>query len=165
MRVQRTVVVLLPDRDDDRTGVIRTMRMNETLTLRPTSGAMPRELAVHLRDVRERTRRLTEDRLDDQLMGPMLPIVNPLLWEIGHVGWFHEFWTLRHVHGRPALLDRADDLWNSSTVAHDTRWDLDLPDRDGVFGYMADVLERSARPARRRCYGPGALFLRALDPP
>ena len=24
-------------------------------------------------------------------------------------------------------------LWNSSTVAHDTRWDLDLPDRDGVF--------------------------------
>ena len=141
MRVQRTVVVLLPDRDDDRTGVIRTMRMNETLALRPTSGAMPRELAVHLRDVRERTRRLTEDLSNDQLMGPMLPIVNPVLWEIGHVGWFHEFWTLRHVHGRPALLDRADDLWNSSTVAHDTRWDLDLPDRDGVFGYMADVLE------------------------
>jgi hypothetical protein len=33
-------------------------------------------------------------------------------------------------------------LWNSSTVAHATRWDLDLPDRQGVFGYMADVLSR-----------------------
>ena len=35
-------------------------------------------------------------------MGPMLPIVNPVLWEIGHVGWFHEYWTLRHAHGRSA---------------------------------------------------------------
>ena len=37
---------------------------------------------------------------------------------------------------------RADLLWNSSTVAHATRWQLDLPDRDGVFGYMKDVLSR-----------------------
>ena len=35
-------------------------------------------------------------------MGPMLPIVNPVLWEIGHVGWFHEYWTLRHAHGAGA---------------------------------------------------------------
>ena len=75
-------------------------------------------------------------------MGPMLPIVNPVLWEIGHVGWFHEYWTLRHAHGDAPLLERADRLWNSSTVAHATRWDLDLPDRNGVFGYMTDVLER-----------------------
>jgi iron(II)-dependent oxidoreductase len=33
-------------------------------------------------------------------------------------------------------------LWNSSTVAHATRWDLNLPDRNGVFAYMADVLGR-----------------------
>ena len=72
----------------------------------------------------------------------MLPIVNPVLWEIGHVGWFHEYWTLRHAHGDAPLLERGDRLWNSSTVAHATRWDLDLPDRNGVFGYMTDVLER-----------------------
>ena len=40
------------------------------------------------------------------------------------------------------VLDRADLLWNSSTVAHATRWDLDLPDRNGVFAYIADVLGR-----------------------
>src|SRR5262249_40599759 len=77
-----------------------------------------------------------------QLMGPMLPIVNPVLWEVGHVGWFHEYWTLRHAHGQPPIIERADRLWNSSTVAHATRWDLDLPDRAGVFAYMTDVLER-----------------------
>lgn len=116
--------------------------MNEPLTNRPTSGATADDLAAQLRDTRARTRRLTEDLSTDQLMGPMLPIVNPVLWEIGHVGWFHEYWTLRHAHGEAPLLERADLLWNSSTVAHATRWDLDLPDRNGVFGYMTDVLER-----------------------
>jgi ergothioneine biosynthesis protein EgtB len=119
-----------------------TIRMNETLTSRPISGAAPEVLAAQLNETRARTRRLTEDLSTGQLMGPMLPIVNPVLWEIGHVGWFHEYWTLRHAHGEAPILDRADLLWNSSTVAHATRWDLDLPDRNGVFGYMTDILKR-----------------------
>jgi iron(II)-dependent oxidoreductase len=118
------------------------IRMSATLIDRPTSGATEDDLATQLRDVRTRTRRLTEDLSTQQLMGPMLPIVNPVLWEIGHVGWFHEYWTLRHAHGEAPGLDRADLLWNSSTVAHATRWDLNLPDRNGVFAYMADVLGR-----------------------
>jgi iron(II)-dependent oxidoreductase len=116
--------------------------MNEALIHRPTSGATADDLAGQLRDVRTRTRRLTEDLSTAELMGPMLPIVNPVLWEIGHVGWFHEYWTLRQAHGETPIIDRADLLWNSSTVAHATRWELDLPDRDGVFGYMSDVLAR-----------------------
>ncbi|HET7092228.1 MAG TPA: SUMF1/EgtB/PvdO family nonheme iron enzyme, partial [Thermomicrobiales bacterium] len=35
-----------------------------------------------------------------------------------------------------------DRLWDSSNVAHQTRWHLDLPDRAGTRGYMADVLAR-----------------------
>jgi gamma-glutamyl hercynylcysteine S-oxide synthase len=116
--------------------------MNEALIQRPTSGAPSEVLATQLRDARTHTRRLTDDLSNEQLMGPMLPIVNPVLWEIGHVGWFHEYWTLRQAHGEAPILDRADRLWNSSTVAHATRWDLDLPDRNGVFGYMTDVLGR-----------------------
>ena len=118
------------------------MRMNMALVHRPTSGASANELAAQLREVRLRTRSLTDDLSAEQLMGPMLPIVNPLLWEIGHVGWFHEFWTLRHLHGNAPLLERADRLWNSSTVPHATRRDLELPDRAGVFAYMNDVLGR-----------------------
>src|SRR5215472_10491440 len=142
MRAHRLLVVVFPDRDDERTGVIRTMSMNENLIDRPVSGASSAELAAQLRDLRARTLHLTESLSAEQLMGPMLPIVNPVLWEIGHVGWFHEYWTLRRVHGEAPALDRADDLWNSSTVAHDNRWGLPLPDRDGVFRYMAEVLER-----------------------
>src|SRR2546430_891050 len=72
MRVQRAVVVPFPDRDDERTGVIITIRMNETL--RPTSGATARDLAAELRHVRARTRRLTDDLSTEQLMGPTCPI-------------------------------------------------------------------------------------------
>jgi iron(II)-dependent oxidoreductase len=116
--------------------------MNEVLIHRPTSGATADELAGQLRAVRVRTRHLTEDLSTAELMGPMLPIVNPVLWEVGHVGWFHEYWTLRRAHGEPPIIERADLLWNSSTVAHATRWELDLPDRGGVFDYMRDVLAR-----------------------
>jgi len=85
---------------------------------------------------------LVDELSSEQLMGLKLDIVNPVLWEIGHVGWFHEYWTLRLSHGQAPLIARADDLWNSSTVAHDTRWDLDLPDRNETFAYLTKVTER-----------------------
>src|SRR5260370_1845657 len=110
IRAQRIVVVPFPDRDDERTGVIITIFMNENLIVRPMSGASAGELAAQLRDTRARTRLLTEDLSTRQLMGPMLPIVNPVLWEIGHVGWFHEYWTRRQTHGDAPLLDRSDLL-------------------------------------------------------
>jgi iron(II)-dependent oxidoreductase len=97
---------------------------------------------AQLHEARHRTRRLTEDLSSRELMGPYLGIVNPVLWEIGHVAWFHEYWTLRHAAGRAPLIERGDGLWDSSNVAHKTRWHLDLPDRAGTFGYIADVLAR-----------------------
>jgi iron(II)-dependent oxidoreductase len=109
---------------------------------RPTSGATTAELAAQLHETRSRTLELTDELSTDQLMGPKLDIVNPVLWEIGHLGWFHEYWTLRHSHGHAPLIERADALWNSSTVAHDTRWDIDLPDRSSTFDYLAAVLKR-----------------------
>lgn len=109
---------------------------------RPTSGASAAELGAQLREARLRTRRLTEDLASHELLGPHLDIVNPVLWEIGHIAWFHEYWTLRHVAGRAPLIESADRLWDSSAVAHATRWHLDLPDRAGTYAYMADVLAR-----------------------
>lgn len=83
---------------------------------------------------------MTEDLAPNQLMGPKLPIVNPVLWEIGHIAWFHEYWTLRQCHERPPLIARGDRLWDSSAVAHATRWGLDLPDRRSTHAYMDEVL-------------------------
>src|SRR5574342_457437 len=88
------------------------------------------EVSRHLQDARRRTRALTRDLDGPQLLGPKLAIVNPVLWELGHVAWFQERWCLRL---RPdeslseSLLAGADTLYDSSAVAHDTRWNLPLP--------------------------------------
>src|SRR5438128_7788968 len=142
MRAQRAAATLLPLREVGPSGVIRTIFMDHGHAHRPTSGASAAELVAQLREARHRIRRLTEDLSSAELMGPRLEVVNPVLWEIGHVGWFHEYWTLRHTHGRAPLIERGDRLWDSSAVPHATRWQLDLPDRAGTFGYMADVLAR-----------------------
>jgi gamma-glutamyl hercynylcysteine S-oxide synthase len=105
---------------------------------------------------------LVDELSSEQLMGLKLDIVNPVLWEIGHVGWFHEYWTLRFSHGQAPLVARADDLWNSSTVAHDTRWSLDLPDRSDTFAYLANVLERQCEHLSRRDFPDHAHYFYEL---
>jgi gamma-glutamyl hercynylcysteine S-oxide synthase len=105
---------------------------------------------------------LVDGLSSEQLMGLKLDIVNPVLWEIGHLGWFHEYWTLRLSHGQAPLIARADDLWNSSTVAHDTRWGLDLPDRSDTFAYLANVLERQCEHLARDDFANHARYFYEL---
>ncbi|MGE3936355.1 MAG: DinB family protein, partial [Rhodospirillaceae bacterium] len=124
----------------------------------PTSGAGLATLAQQLQETRGRTQRATGDLTPAQLMGPKLPIVNPVQWEIGHVAWFHEYWTLRGAHGEPPLVGRGDTLWDSSAVAHDTRWDLDLPDPAGTRAYMAEVLARQLDRLGRRDFPDRARY-------
>ena len=55
-----------------------------------------------LEDAHSRTLELLDGLDDKQLMGPRLPTVNPLLWEIGHVAWFSEQFVLRKLHNYQA---------------------------------------------------------------
>ena len=93
-------------------------------------------------DTRQRSLELLRDLDEDQLLGPRLPIVNPLLWELGHVAWFGEKWVLRHAGKRPPFRSDADSLYDSSAVPHDTRWNLPLPPRAATRDYMNQVQER-----------------------
>jgi iron(II)-dependent oxidoreductase len=90
-------------------------------------------------DARERTLELVADLDEEQIMGPQLDIINPLLWEIGHVAWFQEKWILREALGKAPMRADADALWDSIAIAHDTRWDLPLPTREGTLQYISDV--------------------------
>ncbi len=107
------------------------------------SGIPAADLARILLDTRERTLSLVRDLEDPQMMGPRLAIVNPLLWEIGHVAWFQERWVLRHLRGETPARADGDSLYDSARVAHDTRWDLPLPSRDETLRYMDETLNRS----------------------
>jgi iron(II)-dependent oxidoreductase len=102
----------------------------------------PETLAAWVQDARRRTLALVSDLTDEQLLGPRLAIVNPPLWELGHIAWFHEKWVLRHANGRAPLRTDADALYDSAAVAHDTRWDLALPPREQTLDYLAAVEEQ-----------------------
>jgi iron(II)-dependent oxidoreductase len=100
------------------------------------------QLSEWVRDARRRTLVLIGDLSDGQLLGPRLDIVNPLLWEIGHVTWFQEYWVLRHASGMQPIRADADELYNSADVRHDIRWDLALPSRDETLAYMTESEKR-----------------------
>jgi gamma-glutamyl hercynylcysteine S-oxide synthase len=100
-------------------------------------------LVAWARDARRRTLELIDDLSDAQLLGPRLPTVNPPLWEVGHLAWFQEKWLLRRG-GEASLHADADALYDSSAVAHATRWGLPLPSRRDTLSYMRQVLDRVA---------------------
>lgn len=90
---------------------------------------------------RARTMELAHDLEPAQLMGPKLETVNPFLWEIGHVAWFHELFTLRHLDGTDPILPQTEELYNSMYVPHGVRWDLPLPSFDDTLGYLEAVTD------------------------
>ena len=111
-----------------------------------------------LRDARARTLALLDAyavALGDSLVVSYSPQINPPRWEAGHVGWFQDYWIARNRqrargiacdpdHERPAgRLPRADALYDSSRVAHATRWQLDLPDLASTRAYLAAGLEET----------------------
>jgi len=114
-------------------------------------------------------RKYTNAQLDDldaaQWRVPYLRIINPPLWEYGHIGWFAECWCLRPrdgIHDRaPSMLPAADRWYDSSKVAHATRWSLDLPDRRATTTYVREVLDRTLDALERADEtDPGLYFFR-----
>jgi gamma-glutamyl hercynylcysteine S-oxide synthase len=115
-----------------------------------------------LLEARARTVALVGDLSDDLLLVPILDTINPILWEIGHVASFAEFWTLRHLHGRDPLLAGADNLYDSAKVAHAARWSLPLPSRAKTMDFMArqldDTLNHSCDDERAGYFNALSLF-------
>lgn len=115
--------------------------------------------ARFLRDALLRTRERTLGLLEDYVAAlgsecrvPRRPELNPPLWELCHVAWFQDWWLARNpdwslgVGCNPdgvkldSRLFNADARLNSSTIAHDTRWEIGLPDLQGTRDYLADSL-------------------------
>ena len=114
--------------------------------------AAPDALALALQDARARTLaffdRFAEAGMDDPSRVPLLPIVNPPLWELGHIAWFAEWYLLRGARSsapeaalRPSLLAGSDAWFDSNTIAHATRWSLGLPAAGEVKAYCRAVLD------------------------
>jgi len=104
------------------------------------------ELADALRESREYTLSMYGHLEGDQWQVPLLEIVNPPIWELAHIGHFQEFFCRRWRPDDPAgartpsRLRGADSLFDSRTVAHDSRWSLAYPPREEVLRYLEETL-------------------------
>jgi ergothioneine biosynthesis protein EgtB len=88
-----------------------------------------------------------------ELRVPQIPQLNPPAWELGHIGWFQAWWTTRNPQRRagrhanpaaprgPADPPDADALYDSSRIAHASRWSLPLPDIAATRARLARQLE------------------------
>ena len=84
---------------------------------------------------------------------PQRDTLNPPLWELGHIGWFQEFWIARNPQRAlgsaadpdaprgPGVRANADALYDSARVPHATRWALPLPDAADTQDDLARQLE------------------------
>ena len=128
------------------------MNTTESLTARNGGRAA---LAAALRDSHQHTLTLLAayaNALGDELTIPYSTQLNPPRWEVGHIAWFQDYWISRNPqrargvladpdHQRPVgRLPEADTWYNSSQVAHPSRWTLPLPDLADTRAYLAAVL-------------------------
>jgi iron(II)-dependent oxidoreductase len=97
-----------------------------------------------VQDARERTLALVADLEPAQLEVPLLALVNPFRWELGHVTFFYEAFLLQLLGQTKPLLVGAEDLYDSFKIDHDDRWSLPLPSRQQTLAYMQRVLGRGS---------------------
>lgn len=111
-----------------------------------------RDLDAALQEARRHTLALFEALAaagyDRAAQVPRIATLNLPLWELGHVAWFAEWFVLREAAGsqpgdavKPSLLAHGDNYFNSNTVAHGTRWALELPTPGALGRYCRDVLD------------------------
>src|SRR5436190_202908 len=55
-------------------------------------------------DARRTELELLDGLTEPEMLGTRAHFVEPPIWEMGHVGWFQEYWITRHLDGQPSLL-------------------------------------------------------------
>lgn len=126
--------------------IMTRRRGSPDLAMAESSAPDAERLVAMAEDARLRTLETVEDLDDEHLIGPQLAIVNPPLWEIGHVGWFWEFFSLRYRgegNVAPSRFPAADSVYNSAAITHDDRWRAQLLSREETFAYLRAVLDRT----------------------
>jgi iron(II)-dependent oxidoreductase len=99
----------------------------------------PTELASALGHARSRTEALLAPLAEAQLTQTVSELQSPLVWDLAHIGFFEEFWLLRRVAGREALLPANDELYDSFAHPRSERGELPLLSPADAREYVGEV--------------------------
>ena len=128
-------------------------------------------LAAGLVAVREKTLALFDVYANaNQLDIPLRDELNPPLWELGHIAWFQEHWIARNPTRHlgiaydatqtrpPSVVANADAWYDSSQVAHNTRWHLPYLNVDACKAYLTETLSQTLALLREAQQSDAALY-------
>ncbi|MEZ5989761.1 MAG: selenoneine synthase SenA [Planctomycetota bacterium] len=99
-------------------------------------------LEAWIREATERSRTIVEPLDDSELTFPYAREVTPVLWELAHICWFTEHWFLRTCLGEDSC-DPEPERFDSRTMPHEDRWDLDMPSREALMARLDMTEERT----------------------
>lgn len=109
------------------------------------------QLAAAMRDARAHLLAQVDDLSDAEWQVPYHRHLNPIAWELGHIAWFAEWWTLRGPHQTqpdgsmraqvPARYAGPDSVFDSSIIPHEQRWQVPRPERSALYDLLTAQLE------------------------
>lgn len=112
--------------------------MNRRSQMTPVDAPSRREIALALRDVRERTLQLVEPISDDGLTRQHDPLMSPIVWDLGHIGAFEELWLVRRP-GEVTSEAELEEVYDAFRTPRALRAGLQLPPRRDILERLAAV--------------------------
>jgi gamma-glutamyl hercynylcysteine S-oxide synthase len=108
------------------------------------------QIARELISMRAMLREFVATLSGAQAAPPLIATINPPLWEAAHVAWFAEWFCVRNAHtsadgqqraDSPSCWRESDAFLNSSTIAHDARWQLPALTKPATLDYLDRSLQ------------------------
>jgi len=135
-------------------------------------------LSVALMDARNHSLHLA-DQMASHMQSAAIPAsasaeFDPLAWQLGHIGWFQEWWIARNLQrarGRdadplatrlPSLESDADAWWDDARVPRAQRWQMVLPQLDALKIFLLATLESTLELLEKAAQTPHGLYFYRL---
>ena len=100
-------------------------------------------IAERLAGIRRRTLELVSTVDAETLRRQIVPILSPMIWDLGHIAQFEELWIARTVGGREPIHSDYERLFDALLNPRPTREGLPLPVGRELERYLEQVRRRT----------------------
>jgi iron(II)-dependent oxidoreductase len=122
------------------------MELEQLASPSAAAASVDREAVVRrMDDVRRRTLELIAVLDSATLRRQHVPILSPMVWDVGHIGNFEEQWIGQRLAGLPPVADGYQKMFDPVANPRPTRAGLPLPTGEELAGYLARVREQTLR--------------------